>query len=57
MNFKFCIGDEVIYNGEKGKIEDTAVDKEGNAIYLVSFPDTFNDHWYKYIYENNLKEI
>ena len=57
MIFKFAIGNKVKYKDATGKIEDTAVDKEGNAIYLVSFPDTFNDHWYKYIYENNLKEI
>lgn len=57
MKFKFAIGNKVKYKGATGKIEDTAVDREGSAIYLVSFPDTFNDHWYKYIYEHDLKEI
>lgn len=57
MKFKFCIGDEVIFKKQKGRIEDTAIDKNGDALYLVSFQDTLTyDHWYRYIPEKYLKE-
>jgi len=57
MEFKFCVGDEVIFKERKGRIEDTAIDKDGNALYLVSFQNPLTyDHWYRYIPENCLKE-
>lgn len=51
--FKFNICDAAIMlNGSRVSIEDRAIDKNNQPIYLVCF----NKNEYKYIYETELKE-